>query len=79
MLIIMGVVSGYGWFASPKPMALLSPTNTISGRAEVVRIFWGMVVGGLSVALHPSRSPCHISDSSWKDAVAGMTESSAVH
>ena len=56
--------------------SLLSHTNTISGRAEVIRIFWWMVDGGLSVALHLSRSPC---DPSRKDVVAGMTESSAVH
>ena len=36
---------------------LSTPTNTMSGRAEVIRMFGGTVVGGLSVALNPSRSP----------------------
>ena len=34
-----------------------TPTNTMSGRAEVIRMFGGTVVGGLFVTLKPSRSP----------------------
>ena len=40
---------------------LSTPTNTMSGRAEVIRMFGGTVVGGLSVALNPSRSPYNFS------------------
>ena len=56
---------------SSRNTSLLSPTNTISGRAEVIRIFWG--ADCLWPCIHLGH---HISEPSRK---MSMTESSAVH